>query len=175
MRRLLFSLPLLGALAAAPMIVPAGRATACSSSERVVSYAEFAPGGVQPAGDFAARLRARMGGAVRPGNRVDSYHILASGDVAEGADWNAASAEGKQADTRLGEARVAALRGLIESLPPELRSPHVSVHVREGRQLFTSAQTAQNPALTEALRGAIVADIRPDLPPPRPGEPVPVC
>jgi hypothetical protein len=175
MRRLLFLLPLLGALAIVSLAIPAGPAAACSSSERVVSYAEFARGGAEPTGDFAARLLDRMIARVPAGMKVDSYYILASGDVAEGAEWTAASPQTKAADTALGEARVAALRTLLDALPPALRSDHVSAHIRDGRQLFTSQQRAENPALTDALRAAVVADVRPDLPPPAPGEPVPVC
>jgi hypothetical protein len=175
MRRLVFSHSLLIALVAASLSFPAGRAAACSSSERVVSYAEFAPGAAEPTGAFAAQLLERMTRVVGSGMRVASYRIVASGDVAEGVDWNAASPEMKQADTALGEARVARLRALIDNLPPALRSGHVSTHVREGRQLFTSEQRSENPALTDGLRAGIVADIRPDLPAPRPGEPVPVC
>lgn len=168
-KTLIFGFLLLGAG------VQAVPAAACISSERSVFYVEFDDGSAALPGATAERFRAHLLPSISGQKYVDSYFILASGDVAEGAAWNAAPARTRAADVRLGWVRYGAIRAMLESQPRPLRSKSISVKIRDNRQVLTEAEMRANPRLTLRTRAAIVADIRIRAPKPRKGEPVPTC
>jgi hypothetical protein len=155
----------------AAVAVP-GTAWSCSSSERVVHYVEFAPGSWAVSDASFIQLLYRIT-RVRAGRPVDSYRILASGDLAEGMEWQHAAPRARERDRRLGRARVNALRNYLRRLPRSHRARVITHAVRANRQVFTADEQTANPALTDRLRAVVVADLRfPRLPQ---GQPVPLC
>lgn len=150
------------------------RAEACMNSERAAAFFEFPNGSAVLPEGAAEAFRLDLRSRLADGRYVDSYQILASGDLAEGAEWAQAPAEARLADRRLGEARAEAIRALIGAGPPELRSTAITVTIRENRQVFTPDQIKGDPRLNERLRAGVAADIRERMELPK-GSPVPVC
>jgi hypothetical protein len=106
---------------------------------------------------------------------VSSYIVLASGDIAEGADWDKAQETARAADRQLGEARSASIRAMLAALPGALRSSHVQATVRQNRQAFSAEEMRANPLLNARVRAGIAADIRMRAPKRKSKKPVPVC
>jgi hypothetical protein len=149
----------------------------CSMATPNVFFFEFAPGEheVPPAlvRAFVAHLFPDLAGGDR---YVDSYTILASGDLAEGPEWDDATPAAQAADHLLGEKRAAAIEAMIrKDAGPSVRSEVFRVFVRPNRQVLTASDMAANPALTPRVRAGVRADVR-DRPVEREkGEPVPLC
>gem|GEM_PF-7091327 len=166
-------------LALAALLLGAGvqvsPALACVSSERSVFYVEYDDGSAALPASVGERLREQLLPSISGQKYVDSYFILASGDVAEGAPWDAANESARAADVRLGWVRYAAIRAMLESQPRLLRSKTIKVKIRDNRQVLSEAEMQANPSLTLRTRAAIVADIRIRAPKPRKGRPVPTC
>ena len=150
-------------------------AAACATSERSVFFVEFDDGISALEGATAERFRAQLLPFLTAPKYVDSYYVLASGDVGEGADWNAASERARSDDLALGRARSVAIRAMLDAQPKQLRSKSIEVKIRDSRQVLTEAEMQANPRLNARVRAAIVADIRTRADRPRKGRPVPVC
>lgn len=148
----------------------------CMSAKRSVFFVEFAQGSDSLPAELRSAFAAHLAPDLGVGRYVDSYTILASGDLAEGAEWDGAPAEARAADRLLGERRAAALEAMIRAeTGTPLSGDRIRVTIRDNRQVFTDEELAANPALNPRLRAGIMADIR-DVPPKRKkGEPVPVC
>lgn len=171
MRKLIMAAMLL-VLANLSPVLPAA---ACVTSQRPVLYFEF-PQGSSVLSDAAATLfRIEMQYYISGGKYVDAYNVLASGDLAEGEQWSAASAETRAADRRLGDSRAKAIVAMIATQPKEIRSSEVRVSVRENRQVFTAEQLRSDTRLNERLRAGLSADVRVRVKKRRKGEPVPLC
>jgi hypothetical protein len=153
----------------------ASPAAACVSSERSVFFVEFEEGSAAVPGGFAERLAAQLLPSISGQKYVASYSVVASGDVAEGAPWDAAPESARAADLKLGRARSVSLRTVLETQPRPLRSKSIQVTVRGNRQVFSEAELQANPRLNPRIRGAVVADIRVRSAKPRKGRPVPTC
>lgn len=148
----------------------------CSNATRTVHFVEFAEGSDALPPNLKAAFDARLAPDLGTGRYVDSYTILASGDLAEGAEWDGAAAEARAADRRLGERRAAALEAMVrEGSSTPLDADRVRVTVRENRQVFSDEQLAADPALNQRIRAGIMAEIRDRTPRRKKGEPVPVC
>ena len=147
----------------------------CSSSERSVFFVEFEQGSAALPAGVRGRLAARLLPSLSGGRYVDSYFILASGDIAEGSDWEAAPDSARAADRKLGEARSASIRAMLKAQPKPLRTRSIEVKVRDNRQVFSDQELQANPALNPRIRAGIVADVRTRAPKRRKGEPVPLC
>ncbi|HEY5721828.1 MAG TPA: hypothetical protein VIT45_05850 [Allosphingosinicella sp.] len=163
---------LLAAGASAVLAPPAS--AFCANVKRSVYFVEFAPGSDALPPNLAAAFSAHLAPDLGTGRYVDSYTILASGDLAEGAEWDSAPSEARASDRRLGERRGAALEAMIRArdLP---RDDMIQVTIRDNRQVFSADELAANPALNPNVRAGIMAQIR-DVPPKRKkGEPVPLC
>ena len=150
-------------------------AKACATSERSVFFVEFDDGSAALPASVGERLSAQLLPSISGQKYVDSYFILASGDVAEGAAWNEAPQSARAADVRLGWVRYAAIRAMLKSQQRPLRSKTIGVKIRDNRQVLTEAEMQANPRLNPRVRAAIVADIRIRAPKPRKGRPVPTC
>lgn len=147
----------------------------CASSERRVFFVEFDAGSTKLDEALSGRLSSFLLPSVTGGRYVTSYIVLASGDIAEGADWDKAQETARAADRRLGEARSASIKAMLAGLPETLRSGHVQATVRQNRQVFSEEEVRANPSLNARVRAGIVADIRMRAPKRKSKKPVPVC
>jgi len=164
-------------LAACTSAVLAPPASAlCANVKRSVFFVEFGEGSDSLPPNLAAAFGAHLAPDLATGRYVDSYTILASGDLAEGADWDRASPETRAADRRLGERRAAALEAMIRAVGgPSLRPDMFRITIRDNRQVFTPDELAANPDLNPRVRAGIMAEIRDRAPERKKGEPVPLC
>ncbi len=160
--------------ACAPAVLAPPASAMCANVKRSVYFVEFAPGSDALPPNLADAFGAHLAPDLGTGRYVDSYTILASGDLAEGAEWDSAPPEARASDHRLGERRAAALKAMIRA-QDSTRDDMIQVTIRDNRQVFTDEELAANPALNPNVRAGIMAQIR-DVPPNRKkGEPVPLC
>ena len=150
-------------------------AAACVTSDRPVLFFEFPQGSSVLSDNAATLFRIDMQYHISGGKYVDAYNILASGDLAEGEQWSAASTDIRAADRRLGESRAKAIVAMIAAQPKEIRSLEVRVNVRENRQVFTAEQLRSDTRLSERLRAGVSADVRVRAKKRRKGAPAPLC
>jgi hypothetical protein len=147
----------------------------CVSSERRVFFVEFDEGSTKLDEALSGRLSSFLLPSIAGGRYVTSYIVLASGDIAEGVDWDNAEEKARDQDRRLGEGRSASIRAMLAALPEALRSGHVQATVRQNRQVFSAAEIRANPSLNARVRAGIAADIRMRAPRRKSKKPVPVC
>jgi hypothetical protein len=147
----------------------------CATSDRKVLFVEFARGSAALANTVTERLNAQLLPEISQGRYIASYYILASGDLAEGSVWESAGTAERLADRKLGEARSASIKAMLEAQPGSLRSKTIEVKIRDNRQVLTEQELQANPLLNVRVRAGIVADVRMRAPKRRKGSPVPVC
>lgn len=168
------TMALLAAVAAVTGWAVPARAV-CSTATRVVHFVEYPEGGAALTPEIERRFADEISSHLREGRVVESYYVLASGDIAEGAAWDAAAPDQRSADRRLGEARAASLRDMLARMVGALRSPRVEVKIRDNRQVFSAAELAADPRLNQRLRAGVAVTIRAPAPVVPEGQPAPVC
>lgn len=159
---------------------PAGASSAsaamlCSTAERSVFFVEFAEGSATLTTEVQGRFFSHIFPQLAGGRYVDSLYVLASGDIAEGADWDKASAEARAADHGLAQKRIEAIRAMILSSGQEIGSAPIEVKARENKQVLSAEEMAANPDITAQVRAGIAATIRDRAPAAPAGQPMPVC
>jgi hypothetical protein len=163
----------LAAVGAAGSGAPAAAAAYCVSAPTIL-FVEFAPGSAELPPPFELELVNQLLSANAQKLYADEAAVLTMGDIAEGADWQAASGPARAADKALGEARMAAVQAVLARLPPALRPRSIKPHVRDNRQLLKTEDIAANPRLNDRLRGGISLTMA-SRAPPTPGVPQPLC
>ncbi len=104
--------------------------------------------------------------------RIVGYTVIASGDIAEGDDFDRASADARASDRALGQARLAALETAILADVP---TASIETVLRDNRQVYTEAARAVDPLLSDDVRAAVFVRLEPPPSIPVPGQPVPTC
>lgn len=153
----------------------ASTALLCSTSERSVFFVEFAEGSATLTTEVHGRFFSHIFPRLAGGRYVDSLYVLASGDIAEGDDWDKASAQARLADQALAQERIEAIRAMISGAGSELGSAPIEVKARENKQVLSAEEMAANPDITQQVRAGIAATIRERTPAAPAGQPVPVC
>ena len=151
----------------------AAAAAYCTAAPTIL-FLEFAPGSAELPPPFELELVNQLLAANAQKLYADEAALLTMGDIAEGADWQAASATARAADKALGEARMAAVQAVLARLPPALRPASVKPHVRDNRQLLRAEDIAANSRLNDRLRGGIWLSMASRVRP-TPGQPQPIC
>ena len=163
----------LAAMSGAGSGAPAAAAAICAAAPTIL-FVEFAPGSSELPPPFELELVNQLLGANAQKLYADEAAVLTMGDIAEGADWQVASAHSRAADQALGEARMAAVQAVLDRLPPALRPRTIKPHVRANRQLLKAEEIAADPRLNDRLRGGISLTMASRVPP-APGVPQPTC
>lgn len=158
-------------MAAALLLVAAGPAHGfCGGATRLLMPIEFAPGSAALEPGLAARAEGFAAAHGPVGTGIDSFAVTVMGDLGEGAEYDAASAEARAADKALAEARLAAIRAALAG-----RKPITDVRLRETRQLFSAEDLAKNPMLNDRVRAGLFLSVMAPRPRVKKGQPVPVC
>lgn len=171
MSRIIIRLTMTTALAALALAAGPARGAAFCSSTPTVTYVHFPIGSAQLPDRVASEHVAKLAPLISSSSRLVSYSILAMGDLAEGAEWDNASAEARTADRALASARAAALRLMLRRLPKRYRTRFVGAHARPSRQLFTVEQQLAEPGLHNGVRAVVRTWFRYVLP----GGIIPTC
>ena len=159
------------AIAGVALALAAPARAFCGGVNHGMLPVEFAPGSAAIDAGFGARVVAFAKGYGEAGREIDSLAVLAMGDLGEGAEYDAASAEARAKDKALGEARLAAIRDAVTPLG----EPITDTKVRPTRQIITPELIAANPMLNERVRAGVFIYLAFPRAKTKPGEPVPLC
>jgi hypothetical protein len=143
----------------------------CGTVQTLMLPIEFGDGSSAVAPGLAERARAFAAAHGESGTALNSLAVTVMGDLGEGAEFDAATAEARTADRALAEARLAAIRGALA----DLAKPITDVKLRPTRQLFSAEDRARNPMLTVRVRAGLFLTMMAWQPVAKPGQPLPTC